>query len=46
MTVTERNGQWFVTDDPGNEVAGPFTSNSQAWRKAEHLDTPSTPCEP
>jgi hypothetical protein len=39
VTVTEKEGQWFVTDDAGNEVAGPYTSNSQAWRKADHLDT-------
>ena len=37
MTVTQIDGQWFVTADD-SRIAGPFTSNAGAWSWIDRRD--------
>ena len=39
MKVVERpdGGGWCVVDDHGDDVAGPFASNADAWRWFDRL---------
>jgi hypothetical protein len=32
MTVEKVHGDWFVIEDDGTWMAGPFQTNDQAWR--------------
>lgn len=36
LTVIESDEVHFVADEDGNHLAGPFDSNSQAWRWIDH----------